>query len=48
VTSENIIMGTLLDNFPEIDAVIGDINFYGFADHILHSVTEIALFWGHC
>jgi hypothetical protein len=29
----------LLDNFLEIDAIIGDIIiFYGFADHILHSV----------
>jgi hypothetical protein len=37
-------MGTLLDNFPEIDAIIGYIIFYGFADHILHSVTETAPF----
>jgi hypothetical protein len=41
-------MGTLLDDFPEIDAIIGEIIFYGFADHILHSVTETAPFWGHC
>jgi hypothetical protein len=27
-------MGTSLDNFPEIDAIIVDIIFYGFADHI--------------
>ncbi len=41
-------MGTSLDSFPEIDAIIGDIIFYEFADHILHSVTETAPFWGHC
>ncbi len=41
-------MGTLLDNFPEIDAIIGDIIFYGFVAHILHTVTETAPFWGHC
>ncbi len=40
--------GTLLDNFPDIDAIIGNINFYGFVDHILHSVTEIAPFWFDC
>jgi hypothetical protein len=32
--------GTLLDNFLEIDAIIGDMLFYGFADHILHLVRE--------
>ncbi len=41
-------METFLDTSPEIDAIIGDIIFYGFADHILHSVTETAPFWGHC
>jgi hypothetical protein len=41
-------METLLDNFSEIDAIIGDIIFYGFAEHILQSVTETAPFWGHC
>jgi hypothetical protein len=40
-------MGTLLDDFFEIAAMIGGIIFYGFADHNLHSVTETA-FWGHC
>jgi hypothetical protein len=38
--------GTLLDNFLEIDAIIGDIIFYGFADHISHSVREKAPFLG--
>jgi hypothetical protein len=32
--------GTLLDNFLQIDAIIGDIVLYGFADHILHPVRE--------
>jgi hypothetical protein len=32
--------GTSLDNFLEIDAIIGDIIFYGFADHTLHPVIE--------
>jgi hypothetical protein len=32
--------GTLLDNFLRIDAMIGEIIFYGFADHILHLVRE--------
>ncbi len=36
--------GTLLDNFLEIDAIIGDIIFYGFADQILHPVREKATF----
>ncbi len=37
--------GTLLDNFLEIDAIIGDIiSFYGIADHILHPVGEKAPF----
>ncbi len=41
--------GTLLDNFLEIDVIIGDIIFfYGFADHILHPVWEKAPSWGHC
>ncbi len=31
-------MGTSLDDFLEIDAIIGGIIFYGFADHLLHSV----------
>jgi hypothetical protein len=39
---------TLLDNFLEVDAIIGDIIFYGFANHILHPVREKAPFWGHC
>jgi hypothetical protein len=43
-----IIMETLLDDFLDIDAIIGGIIFYGFADHILHSVTETAPFCGHC
>jgi hypothetical protein len=33
-------MGILLNDLFEIDAIIGGIIFYGFADHILHSVTE--------
>jgi hypothetical protein len=41
-------MGTLLDDFLDIDAIIGGIIFYGFADHILHPVREKAPFWGHC
>ncbi len=41
-------MGTLSDDFLEIDAIIGDIIFYGFADHLLHSVTEKTPFLGHC
>ncbi len=41
-------MGTLLGDFLEIGAIIGGIIFYGFADHILQSVTEAASFWGHC
>jgi hypothetical protein len=40
--------GTLLDNFLDIDAIIGDIIIYGFADHILHPVREKAPVWGHC
>jgi hypothetical protein len=39
--------GTFLDNFLEIDAIIGDIIFNEFADHILHPVREKAPFWGH-
>jgi hypothetical protein len=39
-------LGTLLDDFLEIDAIIGGIIFYWFADHILHpSVREKAPFW---
>jgi hypothetical protein len=38
---------TLLDNFLEIDAIIGDLIFYRFADHILHPVREKVPFWGH-
>jgi hypothetical protein len=38
-------MGTLLDDFLEIDAIIGGIISYGFADHILHPVREKAPFW---
>ncbi len=34
-----------MDNFLEINAIIGDVIFYGFADHILHPVREKALFW---
>ncbi len=48
VTSEIFFTGTLLDDFLEIDAIIGSIIFYGFADHILHPVREEAPFWGHC
>jgi hypothetical protein len=35
-------MGTLLDDFLQIDAIIGARHhfFYGFADHILHPVRE--------
>ncbi len=40
-------MGNLLDDFLEIDAIIEDIIFYGFADHNLHSVTETAPSWGY-
>jgi hypothetical protein len=29
-----------LDDFLEVDAIIGDIIFYGFADYILHPVRE--------
>ncbi len=45
-----IVMGTLLDDFLEIDAVIGDIISFGFAaaDHILQSVREKGRFLGHC
>ncbi len=40
---------TLLYDFLEIDAIIGDIIFfYGFADHILHPVRAKTPFWGHC
>ncbi len=40
--------GTLLDNYLEIDAIIGDIIFfYGFADHILHPVRNKTPFWDH-
>ncbi len=42
VTSEKIVLGTLLDDFLEIDAIIWGIVFYGFADHILHPVREKA------
>jgi hypothetical protein len=38
-------MGTLLDDFLEIDAIIEGIIFYGFADHMFLSVTETASFW---
>ncbi len=41
-------MGTLLGDFIEIDAIIGGIIYYGYADHILHPVREKAPFWGHC
>jgi hypothetical protein len=42
-------MGSLLDDFLEIDAIIGGIIFfYMFADHILHPVRKKAPFWGHC
>jgi hypothetical protein len=44
VTSEIFFTGTLLDDFLEIDAIIGSIIFYGFADHILHPVREEAPF----
>jgi hypothetical protein len=40
-------MGTLLDDFVEIEAIIEGIIFYGFPDHILLSVTETAPFWDH-
>jgi hypothetical protein len=40
--------GTLLDNFFEIDAIIGDIIFLWVADHILHPVREKMSLWGHC
>jgi hypothetical protein len=41
-------MGTLVDNFLEIDAIIGDIIFYwrAVADHILHSVRKKRSFFG--
>jgi hypothetical protein len=39
--------GTLLDDFLEIYAIIGDIIFYGFAGHILHPGREKTPFWGH-
>jgi hypothetical protein len=42
VTSEIIVMGALLDDFLGIDAIIGGIVFYMFADHILHAVRESA------
>jgi hypothetical protein len=41
-------MGTLLDDFLELDAIIGGIIFYGFPDYLFNSVTETAPFWGHC
>jgi hypothetical protein len=37
---------TVLDILLEIHAIIGDIIFYGFADHILHRVREKTPFWG--
>jgi hypothetical protein len=40
--------GILLDNFFEIDAIIGKIIFYGFADQILPPVREKTPFCGHC
>ncbi len=40
--------GTSLDDFLEIDAIIGDIFFFWFADHVLHPVREKAPFRGHC
>jgi hypothetical protein len=43
-----IVMGTLLHDFLEIDAIIGGMIFYEFADHILHPVREKGPFWGHC
>ncbi len=39
---------SLLDNYHQIDAVIGDIVFYGFADHVLHPVRDKTPFWSHC
>jgi hypothetical protein len=41
-------MGTFLDDFLEIDAIIGGsiFFFYGFTDHILHPVREKVPFWG--
>jgi hypothetical protein len=33
-------MGTLLDDFLEIDDIIGGIIFYGFSVHILHQVRK--------
>jgi hypothetical protein len=39
-----IVLGTLLDDFLQIHAKIGDIILYGFADHILHPVQKKALF----
>jgi hypothetical protein len=43
---ERIVTGTLVDDFLEIHAIIGDIIFYGLAvpDHTLHSVRERAFF----
>jgi hypothetical protein len=41
-------MGNLSDDFLELDAIIGGILFYGFADYILHPVREKTPFWGHC
>jgi hypothetical protein len=35
-------VGTLLDDFLEIDAITGGIILYGFADHILRQVREKA------
>ncbi len=37
---------TLLDDYLEIDTIIGDVIFYGFADHILHPVREKNAFLG--
>ncbi len=46
---EKIVMGTLVDYFLAIHAMIRDIIFYGLAvaDHILHSVREKGRFLGH-
>jgi hypothetical protein len=45
-----IIMGTLLDNLPEIDAIIGDIIFLWVCwSHVLYIQWQRQhLFWGHC
>jgi hypothetical protein len=47
VTPEKLLWELSWIIFLRFDVIIGDILFYGFADHILHSATETTSFWGH-